>query len=201
MALYRILNDTLVKWQGEPIDSIRHPKSIEYKWSQQDLEDIGLYKPAEADPIPEGKVSTGKTVQLVDGIVKWVHILDDYVAPEVTGDDVNDERTRRIEQGSLFTVTGITQQIRVTGRPEDMDTLLALVVTAQLRLSQNDNTITQYRDGNNVDHMMSPAQIIELWSQSMAWVERVYKASWDIKAIDPIPADYVSQFDTLLGAL
>ena len=122
MALYRILNDTLVKWQGEPIDSIRHPKSIEYKWSQQDLEDIGLYKPAEADPIPEDKVSTGKTVQLVDGIVKWVHTLDDYVAPEVTSNDVNDERTRRIEQGSLFTVTGITQQIRVTGRPEDMDT-------------------------------------------------------------------------------
>lgn len=199
MALYRILNDVAVLWYGEPINDVRHPVSIEYKWSQQDLEDIGLYKPAEADPIPEGKVSTGRTVQLVNGVVKWVHTLEDYVVPEVTSDDVNAERTKRIEQGSLFTVTGITPQIRVTGRPEDMDTLLALVVTAQLRISQSDTTVTQYRDGNNVDHMLSPAQIIELWSQSMAWVERVYKASWDIKAMSPIPTDYVAQFDVLLG--
>lgn len=199
MALYRILNDVAVRWYGEPINDVRHPLSIESKWSQQELEDVGLYKPAEADPIPEDKVSVGRTVQLVSGVVKWVHTLEDYVAPEVTSDDVNDERTRRIEQGSLFTVTGIAQQIRVTGRPEDMDTLLALVVTAQLRISQNDNTVTQYRDGNNVDHMLSPAQIIELWGQSMAWVERVYKASWDIKAMSPIPADYINRFDTLLG--
>jgi hypothetical protein len=47
--------------------------------------------------------------------------------------------------------------------------------------------------------MLSPAQIIELWGQSMAWVERVYKASWDIKAMSPIPADYANKFDMILG--
>lgn len=199
MALYRIENNEAVKWVGEPIDGVRHSLSIEYKWSQQELEAIGLYKPADADLIPEGKFSTGREVQLIDKVVKWVHTLEDSVDPDVTNDDINTERTNRIEQGNLFTVTDITPQIRVTGRPEDMDTLLALVVTAQLRLSQNDTTITQYRDGNNIDHMLSPAQIIELWGRSMAWVESVYKASWDIKAMNPIPADYITQFDTLLG--
>lgn len=199
MALYRVLNSIAVRWEGEPINGVKHPLNIENKWAEKELSKIGLYKPLPPDDIPDGKISVGRVVKYIDGSVKWVHILKDNSQVTATSEEVNEERARRIAHGAKFNVTGIETKISVTGRPEDMDTLLALVTTAQIRLSQNDDSITQYRDGNNIDHMLSPAQIIELWTQSMDWVERVYKASWDIKAMTPIPSDYKDQFDLILG--
>lgn len=83
--LYLETQNGFAAWRGEPIEDIRYPRSIEQRWSPEDLAAIGLYLPEPADPVPEGKIVTGQSVQRVDGVVKWVHELDDAppVSPEV----------------------------------------------------------------------------------------------------------------------
>jgi hypothetical protein len=50
--------------------------------------------------------------------------------------------------------------------------------------------LTTFRDGNNVDHELTPAEMLALWQGSAAYVDPLYTASWVIKTFDPIPADY-----------
>jgi hypothetical protein len=105
--------------------------------------------------------------------------------PFITSEDVNAERDRRIVAGK--TINGVA----VTGREEDARNLTNLALAAQLRLASADTTtLTTFRDGNNVDHELTPAEMLDLWQQSAAYVSALYAASWVIKAIDPIPADF-----------
>jgi hypothetical protein len=46
-----------------------------------ELADHGWYRIQDADPIPEGKTSTGTTAQIVDGVPKWVHTLVNVPEP------------------------------------------------------------------------------------------------------------------------
>jgi hypothetical protein len=79
------------------------------------------------------------------------------------------------------------------GRERDQTNLLSLVTASQIRLASGDNTtITKFRDAANIDHDLTPSQIIELWSRGAAWIRANYDASWTIKAMNPIPADYTS---------
>lgn len=83
MTLYLETGSGFVRWNGEAIDGILHPRSIKQNWTAEDLAAIGLYAPVEADPIPEGKISTGQVVERVEGVVKYVHTLDDAPPPAV----------------------------------------------------------------------------------------------------------------------
>lgn len=103
---------------------------------------------------------------------------------------VNRERDRRIAAGTTVTVTGYGD-IPLQGGERDQTNLLGLVAAAQVRLAGGDSTtLTRFRDAQNVDHMLTPTQIIEMWSKGAAWISANYEASWAIKALDPIPADY-----------
>ncbi|OJU02873.1 MAG: hypothetical protein BGN87_06170 [Rhizobiales bacterium 65-79] len=98
---------------------------------------------------------------------------------------MNAERDRRIVAGK--TINGIA----VTGREEDARNLTNLALGAQLRIAAGDTTtLTTFRDGNNADHDLTPPEMLELWQQSAAYVSALYAASWTIKALDPIPADF-----------
>jgi hypothetical protein len=98
--------------------------------------------------------------------------------------EINRERGRRIEAGTM--VNGV----QVTGRDEDIRNLTNLALGAQLRLAAGDSTtVTLFRDGANVDHEFTPAQLIALWQQSSAYVSALYSASWVLKAMEPIPSD------------
>lgn len=105
--------------------------------------------------------------------------------PVISNDDVNAERDRRIIAGK--TINGVA----VTGREEDARNLTNLALAAQLRLASADTTTTTtFRDGNNVDHDLTPSEMLALWQGSAAYVSDLYAASWVIKALDPIPADF-----------
>jgi len=69
-------------WAGEAISGVVYPRAIASLWPEADLNAIGLYNPAPADPVPDGKVSTGQTVKRVGGAVKFVHDLADAPEPE-----------------------------------------------------------------------------------------------------------------------
>lgn len=142
--------------------------------------------------IPEGVVEVDEEtrtrfVEFPDGW-RWVDgSAVPYTLPAlpITGDDVNRERNRRII--ACTSINGIV----VTGRDEDARNLTNLAFSAQLRLATGDTiTTTTFRDGNNVDHDLTPPQIITLWQASAAHVSALYQASWSIKAMDPIPADF-----------
>jgi hypothetical protein len=106
-------------------------------------------------------------------------------APPVTGDVVNAERLRRIVAGK------VVDGVHVTGTDEDARNLTNLALAAQLRLAAGDmSTVTVYRDGDNFDHELTPLQVMSLWQQSSAYVSALYAASWALKALDPIPADF-----------
>lgn len=81
MTLYLETPSGFVVWTGQPIgegdDAVCHPLHIEQLWSAGALADWGLYVPAEADPVPEGKVITATTVERVGEVVQFVHVLAD----------------------------------------------------------------------------------------------------------------------------
>jgi hypothetical protein len=84
MTLYLKTIGGYVAWAGEPIDDVRHPLGIETAWTAEELATIGLYVPAAADPVPEGKVSMGMTVEDVAGVPTYVHQLRDRTLAEAT---------------------------------------------------------------------------------------------------------------------
>lgn len=110
--------------------------------------------------------------------------LPDLLAARVWGDIVNEERERRLLAGKLFDGIGLR------GTDRDMTILTSLVLGAQMRIAGGDVvTTTTYRDLSNVDHELTPPQIIALWQQGSTYVSALYAASWEIKSMVPVPAD------------
>jgi len=98
--------------------------------------------------------------------------------------EINAERQRRIIAGTVI------DGVRVTGRDEDARNLTTLALAAQMRIGMGDATTpTTYRDGDNVDHELTPPQMLALWQQSAEYVSALYAASWAIKAMEPPPED------------
>ena len=63
-------------WDRGPIDGVSHPANIEQLWSDEELNAAGLYK-ANDPGIPDGKVATSSSVQLVNGVPTVVYVLED----------------------------------------------------------------------------------------------------------------------------
>ncbi len=93
--LYREAAEGFVPWSGEPIDGILHPRDIGRLWSAAELEAVGLYAPAEAAPVPDGKRVTSTSVQRVEGAVRYVHALED-IPPIEPADIVLSDRQLRL---------------------------------------------------------------------------------------------------------
>lgn len=102
-------------------------------------------------------------------------------ADRVRRDAINVERERRIKLGGTFTVTGIGD-IPVTGNDEDIRNLQGLGMAALARLAAGDSTtVTVFRDAVDVTHSLVPAQVLQLWQLSAAYVSAIYQASWALK--------------------
>jgi hypothetical protein len=97
---------------------------------------------------------------------------------------INAERARRVVAGTI--VNGV----HVTGTDEDARNLTNLALGAQMRLAMGDDeTVTFFRDGDNVDHELTPSQMVDLWTQSASYVSYLYAKSWEIKALETLPED------------
>jgi hypothetical protein len=71
---------------------VTHPRQILSLWSAADLRAIGVYVIQET-PIPEGKRSTGWTLQKSGQTVSRVHTLEDAPAPiPFTPDEISDRQ-------------------------------------------------------------------------------------------------------------
>lgn len=115
-------------------------------------------------------------------------ILDPQV-PVITSEMVNEERARRIAAGATVTVAGIGL-FDVQTDPESREKIAGLASVGLIRKVSGLTDTTTFRDANNNDRVLDPDQLIEMGMQVAARVDAIFKASWAIKALDPIPAEY-----------
>lgn len=102
---------------------------------------------------------------------------------------INAERERRIAAGATISVPG-AGDIPVQGRETDVRNLQGLGLAALARVSAGDTTtITTFRDAENVDHELTPPQILALVQGAAAAAEAIIQASWAITAMEPLPDD------------
>ncbi len=86
MTAYREISpENFQPWNGEPINGVMHPINIVELWSAAELEAIGLYIPKPAT-IPAGTNEIGRSVQRVEGVVKFVLDTVDKPLDEVKAD-------------------------------------------------------------------------------------------------------------------
>lgn len=150
--------------------------------------------PALATTIPAPELKVGYFLKFDGAEWGYVPIVDPEIAPTttpmVTTDMVNAERSRRIASGTQVDVA-YHGYVALQGRDEDKTNLQGLAFGATLRISGGDTTtLSKFRDAQNVDHFLTPPQLVEMWSLGSAWISSVFQASWDLKAMDPIPLDY-----------
>ena len=111
-----------------------------------------------------------------------------YVAPTATGADVDAERERRRYMPLAVTVSSATFEINMDATSQNNIQGLS---TVGLYLSSAAPTQTvPFRDLANTMHDLLPADMVSMGIQVATHIQALYVASWAIKAIDPIPADY-----------
>ncbi|MEM9878949.1 MAG: hypothetical protein AAF862_06700 [Pseudomonadota bacterium] len=116
--------------------------------------------------------------------------LSPYVPadPSPTNQDVNRERDRRLALGQALSISGYPQTIHVNWA--DQPNLTSVAVAAQAQISQGNGaqTIT-WRDNENVEHVLTYAQVLELHLVATAATSAIYQFSWILKQ-GTIPANY-----------
>lgn len=117
-----------------------------------------------------------------------------FVAPDPTGEQVIEERERRILAGTDLAITGYAQTVAVQFRDaEDQVNLLGQVSKAMNLILANDTTTTLvWNDRDNVQHNLTASQMLEFGTKAGEWKEAIMSASWLIKADNPIPSDYLT---------
>lgn len=134
--------------------------------------------------------------EVVEYIGNWCDTFYNQKTGSNTGyipsnDDVNEERERRIIVGCNVSISNVGT-IYVTGSEKDIRNVAGLGQGAIVRIMNNDNTIVNFRDGNNNMYALSPQQLLELWQKSANYISLIYQNSWTIKAMSPIPQDFAS---------
>lgn len=107
--------------------------------------------------------------------------INPYVAQPKQGSDVNDERDRRILAGTVIAVSGYGE-IPVTGTQSDKDVFLARrIIAAEAAADGVTTAILVFRDRDNVNHNLTPSQMVELADKGFAWIEAMMVRSWEMK--------------------
>jgi hypothetical protein len=109
---------------------------------------------------------------------------------KATAEAVDAEHDRRAIHGRSFAVPGIGA-VPLEGTERTQLVLLALKDSARdLRDAGVTAPLLLFTDRDGTDHMMTAAQMIDLVNAGKAWMQKVHAAKRDLKAMDPIPADF-----------
>lgn len=102
---------------------------------------------------------------------------------------VDAERDRRLARGIAVTLPG-HGPVRLRGRERDQIALLALKDTARdMAAAGVTAAVIPFRDAEDAEHLLSPAQICALADAGKGAAARIYRAAWAIKAAQPRPAE------------
>ena len=147
----------------------------------------------DAEPI-SGAVLVNNGTQVYAG---YTHNGDGtFSAPPpapITKNQVNIERDRRINLPVTVTVSAGEAEQKIFkidmangGRQNISDMALMAVVKNGAGLT--DPFI--FRDADNIDQTLSNNEVIEMGMQAAAAYDAIFKKSWALKALDPIPTNY-----------
>lgn len=191
-----------MRWNGEAIDGILHPRSIKQNWTAEDLAAIGLYAPVEADPIPEGKISTGQVVERVEGVVKYVHTLEDVAVEtrKVTMRAAVNAKLDTVLTSGYSYDFGAPYGVKVlqTRNVEDRTNWLTSQAAYSAAVASGAGSVegATFRTEDNSTITLSYADGLNVLLSMAAWGAANYAASWSLK--DAIAA---AEDDTELDAI
>lgn len=141
--------------------------------------------------VPEAKGNRHYT-ELQEWLAKEENSLSVKPKPAITGDQVNQERQRRIEEGTTVDVIGYGS-IPVQGRMQDMINIQGLAFLAESYKAEGVTAaVITFRDANNTNHMLTPNQVSDLFEKSTLFIDKMYKKSWELKNKATIPQSYAT---------
>lgn len=98
--------------------------------------------------------------------------------------EINRERSRRVELGRDFS------GIWLSGSDRDQTNMLGIKDTARdLKAAGIDDSVIPFKDGRNVEHLLTAQEFIDLHNAGKQFVQAIYQASWALKKMEPIPQD------------
>lgn len=110
-------------------------------------------------------------------------------AISVTAQQIGAEVERRI--ALPLTVAGLSVgNIEINMDAPSQRNLQGLASVGMYLVSADPTHVTTFRDYDNTSHDLTPADLVSMGLQVAARIQAVYEASWALKAMDPIPADY-----------
>ena len=115
---------------------------------------------------------------------KGKYVVQPKSAIVYTEKDVNIERERRILKGCYV------GEIYVTGDDTNKSNITNLGGVAKVKLDIQDTSTIKFRDGNNMNHVLTPQQVLNLWLSSIRFVSDMYEISWKLKEYSPVPQDF-----------
>ena len=121
---------------------------------------------------------------IVDVSTGKVTVDENYTPPQpvLTKDDVDTERDRRIVEGSVFSVTGYANTIRLSGNEKTQKFLSQRGTGAAIKILSGQASYTyQWRDEDDIVHTLTAEQMSALAEAGIKYVEAVIMASWAIK--------------------
>ena len=97
--------------------------------------------------------------------------------------EVNEFRDDRLIKGNRFRPAGYSGTIHLSGDTKTQMYLSQRVSDARMRVIEGRATgVTyQWRDEDNVIHVLTVAQMIELGDKAATWFEKTIQAAWSIK--------------------
>jgi len=145
--------------------------------------------------MPEGWASPGDIwVADEQGQIGWLYsdgALHPPAPPELPPPDaalIDAERERRI--AAPLTVSVSVGPIAINMDAAAQRNLQGLASVGQYLKAAGSSQTTEFRDFDNNSHALTPDDLVVMGLQVASRIQAVYAASWSIKALDPIPADY-----------
>jgi len=191
MTLYLKQGGNAVPWTGQPIEAVQYPLTIETLWTDAELSAIGLFKPLDPDPIPDGKIEVSRSVQLVYGAVKWVIAYEDAAPPPpITADQVWAEKDRRWAFGFQYDFGDARGVHHIATTPKDLEDWQKVTSLAQALLNGGQTTfpITIYTTNGAIQ--ITPVEWQSVLIAAAQFFQPTLDAAAALVAMDPIPADY-----------
>lgn len=140
MIAHEATTGQFVEWRGErlPNGMLLNPNDAE-RMPDAELEALSLFKVSGPDPIPAGKVSTQVRIQRVNGVVKYVHTLQDAPVVDWDAQDQAELNSALAAEGSVFRALAllVLQEINVLRKkaalPEYTQSQLVTALKAKMR--------------------------------------------------------------------
>lgn len=167
MLYCEISPESFAPWAGDEIDGVRHPLTVEQHWSDQELASIGLYRPADADPVPYGKVAVSTDVRRVEGVVKFVHELVDIPLEDLRAAKLAALAERRWQAetgGTMVAGTPIKTDAESTGK----------ITAAYVQASANPAFTVRWKVDTGVFVTLDAATIIAIGDAVTAHVQACF---------------------------